>query len=308
MVSFPGCQLASDFEHYGWPEGVSSMYLEPKLDGYRLSAVIDDSSVRFHCRDSSEVGWAANLGHIAEALLSSGFRNCMVDGEVMAEDWNKTGIVRRGASKKGYRPPTDAELAEIHATVKFHVFDWVDLDIGSLQVVKLPNRRKVSPIFMMPLSERRAILSQMVSSGHPVLKLTYAVEVTSVDQINEYVRSWIERGFEGGMAKRPDAPYEFERSIGWLKVKPVTTFELEVVGFEEGRGKLAGILGTLHCKKADGTPVSVGGGFTDAVRAQLWAIRDQLPGRILECKVQDSKVATARHPVFIRWRDDRTSL
>ena len=53
-----------------------------------------------------------------------------------------------------------------------------------------------------------------------------------------------------------------------------------------------------------GAEFRVGTGFTAAVRAELWDIRDELAGRI--AKIKSFPVGTKdrpRHPVWLGWRD-----
>lgn len=298
-VAYPGCQLAEDFDDRGWPEGVAELLVEPKLDGYRLSAVVGHGAVTFHCRDAESVPWGANLGHIAEALLAAGFRNCMVDGEVMAATWNATGVIRRKS--------LDEEQARlVRETVKFHVFDWVCLELGSVVSAKLPGRRRVArPVFEMSLAQRLAELRSRVAPDHPVLVLNEGRVVRSEQELRAEMDVLVARGFEGAMAKVLEAPYVMDRFEGWLKVKPVRTFDAVVEGAVEGAGKYVGMLGALACRTDDGVAVSVGTGFLDEDRRDFWARRDELVGKRLEIKAQVSDVATARHPVFVRWRDEK---
>jgi ATP-dependent DNA ligase len=108
------------------------------------------------------------------------------------------------------------------------------------------------------------------------------------------------------MLKPLDGLYALgDRVPYWLKLKPFESVEMTVVGSIEGLGQHVGRLGALTCRSAAGVEVSVGGGFTHEERDSLWAVRDALPGRIVEVKVQAGSVATARHPVFLRFRTER---
>jgi DNA ligase-1 len=65
-------------------------------------------------------------------------------------------------------------------------------------------------------------------------------------------------GHEGVLAKDPSAPYEAgRRGASWLKVKPVLTLDLVVLGAEWGYGRRQGWLSNLHLGAHD--PAS--GGF-----------------------------------------------
>ena len=94
-------------------------------------------------------------------------------------------------------------------------------------------------------------------------------------------------GYEGIMVKDPDAIYECKRGRSWLKLKPFIEVSLEVVGIEEGTGKNQGRLGNLLCKGHDDgkdIEVSVGSGFSDALRDSIWADTVDVTGQIVEVR------------------------
>lgn len=101
----------------------------------------------------------------------------------------------------------------------------------------------------------------------------------------------------------------------WLKVKPAQSFDLLVLGVEEGKGKHKGRMGFLITKMG-----KVGTGFTDKERADWWARREAvnpatfhgLPLERLKITIEieamqltpDGKL---RHPRFIRERFDKNA-
>ena len=115
------------------------------------------------------------------------------------------------------------------------------------------------------------------------------------------------------MIKDPDAPYECKRRTHWLKLKPWISVDLEVTDVEQGTAdsKYSHTLGNLICKGYDNgrlINVSVGSGWTDEYRDELWAMRDSLRGLVAEIKAdaitkgQDSDVYSLRFPTFMRFR------
>ncbi len=290
MAQFPGVQLASEFKE--WPKGVEQMALEPKFDGFRLSAIVGraDEPVRFHCRDAKEVGWAGNLKHVGDELIAMGFENAMIDGEVMAEDWNKTGMVRS-------KPRSSVEVAAIEREIKFHVFDLVDLS----KLAEHRGLRSVHTADPTPMEERRAQLAAKFVGVNPFsVKLAPMFIVESAEELLTVTKKLIDEGYEGGMAKRLDAPYVCDRTRAWLKLKPTKTVDMTITGSVEGTGKYLGMLGAWTCVDDGGTSVSVGVGFVDAQRTKFWQEREQMIGRRIEVKSQDCNVATARHPVWTK--------
>lgn len=300
---FPGCQLASEFKEWPKKDGkpVEQMALEPKFDGYRLSAVVGGAQdpVRFYCRDAKEVGWAGNLKHVADELIAMGFENCMVDGEVMAEDWNKTGMVRS-------KPKSSVETRLIEEQIKFHAFDLVDLSKLATQ----QGSRSTHTADPTPMEDRRAQLAaKFVGVNSFSVKLAPMFIVESAEELLTVTKKLIAEGYEGGMAKRLDAPYVCDRTKAWMKLKPTKTVDMTITGSVEGGGKYKGMLGAWTCVDDGGTEVSVGVGFVDAQRAKFWQEREKMVGRRVEVKMQDCDVATARHPVWTkRFRDAEHEL
>jgi len=304
-MTFHGVQGAEDYD--GFPKGYAYMFAEPKFDGYRLASVIVDGVVTFYCREPKPVMWGANLDHIRNELLELGFDNCMVDGEVMANDWNKTGIIRLGCGSKGYKRPSDEVLAEIHRETKYYVFDWVDLT----KVMHVENRqKKMVPIFPMPLEARQAELATYLRGAEltDILRPVQSERVTSEAELQAAYQRALTQGYEGLILKFPASLYAFMKNKCWRKLKPHETIELQVVEVVEGEGKHRGRLGALRCVKKDGTEVSVGTGWNDPERERVYRERAQIPGKIIECEIATSAAAKARHPAFKRWREDRTSL
>lgn len=281
------------------------LLVEPKLDGYRLSAVVDaEGEVTFWCR-GSQPAWAENLEHIALAISSLGRRSCMFDGEIMASTWNETSsLVRRKRALA-----SDEVKVRMATELKFHIFDYVDFTIETIQV-KPGSRRKVLTCFPLTQHQRRKLLQLALIGRHlPMIRLVESRPASSDEEVSEILADYMAAGYEGAIAKDPDGLYAFgERTSWWLKLKPVRTIDLTITGTVEGLGKHAGRLGALSCVNDDGQAVSVGGGFNDALRESLWARRALLVGLRVEVKCQAGDVATARHPVFVRFRNDQNPV
>ena len=318
MVKFTGCQLASDYS--GWPEGQEYVYVEPKLDGYRLTAVVSNlGDVQFFCRGAESPEWAENLGHIAEELKalydeyakrgSSLMMGVVLDGELDAGTWGKTSsLVRRKRSLA-----SDADKQEMRDHLKFHIFDWVPLN-HETEVQRLPRRRTDSLVNTCPLSTRRAVLDQIMDvysemdNNGSLVKVPYVIAFNGWEVDNQHLI--YEAEYEGSMVKLPGAGYSYnDRTNWWLKIKPMKTVEMRIVDSAVGYGKHAGRLGAFICEDTKGRSVRVGGGFTDEERAKFWSLRNHMVGQIIEVKIQGGKsFGVARHPVFMRLRHDRVGL
>jgi DNA ligase-1 len=147
--------------------------------------------------------------------------------------------------------------------------------------------------------------------------------------ILKYEELCLDRGYEGLILRDPTAPYKMGRSTvnegSLLKLKRFSDDECIVIGFEErmhnaneavtnelGRTSRSShkagkqgldTLGALNCRFGD-VEFSIGTGFTDAERAQIWGARSQHLGRIAKFKHFTVGAKDApRHPVFLGWRD-----
>jgi DNA ligase-1 len=95
-----------------------------------------------------------------------------------------------------------------------------------------------------------------------------------------------------------------------MKVKKMNTLDLEVIGYEEGSGRLKGTLGALLVRYKDGNTVKVGSGFTDELRALIWLEPLDMIGKIIEVQYFEETTnadggISLRFPVFKDFRTDK---
>jgi len=290
---FEGCGLCDGYT--SWPAG--EWAIEPKVDGYRLSIVIDsEGNCEYYCRKPTQVGWAENVRHVGEELVRLGFRGCMVDGELMAESWNVlSSLIRRK------RSDMDEETKQrIVDEVKFWVFDVVG---GERGFYRFPRARKETRAYPVEYHVRRDLLAMWIKST-TIVRMVPSWRVYSEAEAMERYRELIDLGFEGAVLKDINAWYFFDRTNVWLKLKPFKTVEVTVVEAVEGGGRHVGRLGALTCMMAGGHLISVGGGFSDAEREKFWAHRSALAGLVIEVTMQDCETAVGRHCNFVRVRTE----
>jgi DNA ligase-1 len=95
-----------------------------------------------------------------------------------------------------------------------------------------------------------------------------------------------------------------------MKVKKMNTLDLEIVGYEEGSGRLAGTLGAIHVRYKNGNIVKVGSGFSDELRALIWLEPSDFVGKIVEIQYFEETTnadggISLRFPVFKDFRPDK---
>jgi len=91
-----------------------------------------------------------------------------------------------------------------------------------------------------------------------------------------------------------------------LREKLIITDDLQCIGFEEGLGKNAGMLGCIHARTNDDVRIDVGGGFSDDQRREIYLNQTAYLNKWFEVEARARfKSGSLRHPNFIRWRFDK---
>ncbi len=299
------CQLATDMDKVK-PKRVKKgqitpplfkfpMWVEPKLDGLRVLILVNGDKATVHSRNGKLL---PGLNHFAAAFASARPGSYVVDGEIFHEKWNSTISLTKTYAEN----LTDEEREQVKELI-YYAFDWLPLEHF---------RAGHSPL---PLDQRREELSDIVNRAaeqFPDLHFTTTdiTVVNSVEEIQPLFVEALEKDVEGVMVKDPTAPYTFGRGTHWLKIKPWKTVDGRIVGFENGKagGKHEHVLGAFVVEvEGTGDIVRVGGSMSDAQRADFWARRDELQGKMIEFKVTDDKAAVvvARFPQFVRFRPDK---
>ena len=264
------CQLAQDStDRPAKMKGIKR--LEVKLDGVRVLAVVQGSSVTLYSRNGKVF---ENFPHVAEAIAANRKSigafdgRYVLDGEIVGASFQQ---LMRQAQRK-----TDADTTDM----VYHVFDIIPLD--SFQEGHY-NAQQHKRLDILAGSRARF-------DATDCLRLMDGITVDldtaeGHDIMNRYAQDSVKNGFEGIMIKDLSAPYECKRSSFWMKWKPTITVDLNIVGFEEGTGRNAGRLGAIIYEGVDNERnirVNVGTGYSDSDRDEFWAARGQLLGVIGE--------------------------
>ncbi len=216
----------------GVPTDADKYQFEPKLDGQRIIAVVEDGVVTLTNRRGQEA--TATFPELRGMAGALGGHDVVLDGEVVTFDADgRTSFQRLQRRMHVVQPPAKL-LAEV--PVVFVAFDvlWYDGEwlIGC------------------PQEERTRILGTLGLTGSlwqtaPVLDATPG----------ELLEACRQAGVEGFMAKRRDAPYlPGKRSSAWSKVKCGRRREFVVGGWSTGQGGREGSIGSLALGVYDVAP------------------------------------------------------
>jgi DNA ligase-1 len=91
-------------------------------------------------------------------------------------------------------------------------------------------------------------------------------KVLSHAALGARLQAMVKAGGEGLMLHRGDAPYRALRSDDLIKLKTHDDAEAQVLGFEAGKGKYAGMVGALLVQTPQGQRFKLGSGLSDVLR------------------------------------------
>jgi DNA ligase-1 len=285
---------------------------EAKLDGARVQIHRAGDAVSIYTRSLDDV--TARLPEVVEATLALPVTDLIADAEAIAlRPDNRPHRFQVTASRFG-RSVDIAAARESHPLSVF-VFDLLHLDGEDL--------------LDQPTTYRLAALDTIVPETQRVDRLI----TIDADAAQRFLDVTLDAGHEGIMAKSLSAPYEAgRRGAGWLKVKPVHTLDLVVLGVEWGSGRRTGKLSNIHLGARDpatGEFVMLGKtfkGMTDAMLAWQTKRFTELAdgptdGRVVKLKPEqvveiafDGVQGSSRYPGgmalrfarVLRYRDDKS--
>lgn len=138
------------------------------------------------------------------------------------------------------------------------------------------------------------------------LYLPKGVYAYNWQDILNYANEVWQNGGEGVVIKKLNAIYERgKRNWSLMKLKQELSYDLRIVGVEEGTGQFKDAVGALICKFKD-TTVSVGSGLTSEQRRLWWNNQQSIIGQIAEIKAMRlSSKGVLREPVFKSIRHDK---
>ena len=188
---------------------------EPKVDGYRAIAFVQDGAVRLQSRRGIDLTPA--FPEITAGLATQAVDRMILDGEILALDAAGRPSFNALQNRATLKQPKEIAEAQRQTSVVFLCFDL-------LHFAGLNLRGN-------PYVDRRRYLSQcLLPSAHIQL-----VHVS--DDAERLYAAALESGFEGIVSKRKDSTYQpGRRSTAWLKTKAVHSSEFVVGGYTQGKG------------------------------------------------------------------------
>lgn len=266
--------LAHSFDKF--PHKVAyPAFIQPKLDGHRCIAVIQDGKCTLWSRTRKRITGVPHIERELEARFPD--ETLVLDGELYNHDYREkfeelTSFIRQQTPKPG------------HEVVQYWVYDIIS---------DQPQTQRL---------RRIAFLGQNFITKSVIPVPTESVE--DQDELVSVFGAYLEAGFEGMMVRNAQARYKNSRSHDLLKVKIMQDAEFELVRIEEGRGKMQG--------KAIFTCVNENG---QEFRCKMVGALESLEqyvnepekwiGKLVTVKYQNlSADGIPRFPVALRFRED----
>jgi ATP-dependent DNA ligase len=188
--------LAKDFHKESKKIDWNNCYAQPKLDGMRCLAFINNGEVRLMSRDGKEIH---NMDHIKELFknLTGVF---ILDGELYNKDLG--GFQSQMKAIKKYSAKSEQ--------INYNVYDMI-----------LPKEFRVRWFHL------RDVVAKV---NHPNLKLVDTYTLHSEKQLKELHSSNITEGYEGSIVRWGDEPYKVNgRSSNLLKYKDFQDIALPII-------------------------------------------------------------------------------
>ncbi|HWO88295.1 MAG TPA: DNA ligase D [Gemmatimonadales bacterium] len=297
------CQTReAPFSRKGW-------LFELKLDGYRILAHKSGDRAMLLSRNGNDL--TATFPEVARAVAALPYDGLVLDGEVVVHDERGLPSFTRLQQRGRLTRPEEARRAAVELPAVYYVFDCLAAEGYDLRE--------------LPLTARKALTRRIIPAAGALRYLDH------FEADGEALFNQVERmGLEGIVAKRADSPYRSRRSADWIKVRAERVGDFVVVGFSRPKGSRTGF-GALHLGGYHNGQLvyvgRVGSGFTakqvDEIATLLAGHRIALPPfsgpapatkddtwveplAVAEVRFKEwTGEGLLRHPVFLRFRDDK---
>lgn len=269
--------------------GNEKIFISRKLNGTRTAFVGNKCMTR----QGKEY---KGLDHIIADLQKLVGTDTFIDGELLYK--NKEGLTDSEAFQfgTGLAMSKDKDKSEL----KLVIFDIFPLDefLNGKSKESYSNRKKQ----LIELGEK---IKELGTDNLEIVQMCY--EGYKHSEIWKWL-DYAEHNDWEGIILNLDTPYECKRTKNLIKVKKFYTYDLEVVGVEEGTGRNKGTLGALVVKYKNNT-VNVGSGFTDEERSYYWNNQYEIIGRVIEVKYKEvttdkkTGLESLQFPVYVGLRE-----
>jgi DNA ligase 1 len=268
-----------------------TVFLSPKLDGYRCLAIIRDGHCDLFSRNGTVYSNFPSIKQSLEEMCPDG--DFVFDGEIMSDSFNdmqKSAF----ASKRG----------TVVGDVSYHIFDMIPFAEWDNNKFTTKAGQRYIDLDTFFLSNMKLIreLENIKMVFH------HKIDGPSMQEIMDYEQACLTASFEGCMLN-PDIPYyKGKVSNKMLKFKTFKTWDCKILSFYEGEKgtKNEGKLGGVTVEQENGVHCDVGSGFSDEEREHIWKHKSMYLGKTIEVSYQElTNDKKMRFGTKVRWRHDK---
>ena len=241
--------------------------LEEKLNGINGS-VLNDNVI-------SRQGKVINgLQHIIEQLNKTSFKGYYFNGELVRKNIDNI------SNGENFRETTSIVNSDDidKSNIDFIVFDLLPVEEFNEGKSKLKYKDRLKQLKQLDKEAKELGLNNL-----SIPKIYYEGE--DISNIDYYLEQATKEDKEGLMYIKNNQ-WKNKRHSGILKIKKFLNADCEIIGYEEGTGRLEGKLGAFVIDYK-GNKVNVGSGYTDEERIEFWQHKDDYIGRILQVKFKE---------------------
>lgn len=299
-VPYMRCCLPKDakLDKFSWEKGVFSQI---KADGMFANVTMGvDGQIRIESRNGSPFPMVPAFDNLIAEVNETVPTAFQLHGELLMFKDGKM-LPRQEGNGKFNTLLQGGEL-EPGYTVAYECWDMIPAEQA---VAK--NKYKV------PYHERHKLLTECINlaDDRTALWLIETRIVHSLAEAYEHYRDALDRGLEGTIVKDRNMIWEDTTSKFQVKLKLEFECDLKIVGFNEGRSKYEGMLGSFQCESSCGKLKVNVAGITDGQRKEFWEDREQLLGKVLTAKSNSIMPPTRNEfyslflPVMVELRLDK---
>ena len=204
--------------------------VETKFDGERIQCHLHENEVQFYTRNGVDYTaiYGPKFSHLIKTSINA--KSAILDGEIVVYD-----KVNKKYAPFGDNKTIAKEEVETDKCLVYQIFDIIYLTSPNGQIYSLNN---------VILSDRKKILSKIVTPVPNKIEVVLGTEVNSIDEIMAQFNLALQRAEEGIVIKKLDSIYKPDkRCPDWVKMKCdyidtiVDTLDLIIIGGYYGEGK-----------------------------------------------------------------------
>ena len=279
---------------------------QPKYDGERMLIHINNGEVactsrRFSKKTGQYMENQDKLPILQEQVKNLSLGYTVLDCECYAKDWSTiVGIL--------HSLPERAVELQKQDTARFAVFDCLFYNGKDLRdepyFVRLRYAKKVVTLIDY---EPLHFVKFMNSDNLPDDIQNFRT-IESNEDWQKCMQNAVDIGFEGIVIKSLQKKYYDKGAV--LKCKKFETVDCVICGYQDGRGKYEGSVGALeigYWDESTNTVVKISNVNcgTDEEREMINNCRLKYLYSVVEIKCQEITEKSLRHPVFVRFREDK---